>query len=457
MSDPLSLEDVPLTCFQGVLPAAFATSSKDGEPNVTYISQVFLVDARHVAVTCQFFNKTKRNVSEHPLASVMLQEPLTFQPYRLDLRFVREETKGPLYDSMKLRIEAIASMCGMKGVFRLLSADVYEVLGVERVEDYVEALPSEQAKPLPAKGLRSELRAMQIVSDRLNRAKDLDELLGCMLAAFEEEMGFEHAMVLMPDEGDTKLFTVASRGYGESGVGAEIAMGEGLVGSVAAERRPLRITALAEEVRYGRAIRGETEGTLLGRALTPEIPLPGLPDAQSHLAIPLLVRDRLVGVLAVESRKPMDFEDWHEAFLGVLGNQVAIAIDRMASETEPEAEEAPPSTATPAPGARTRTFRLYRHDDCVFVDGEYLIRNVPGKILWKILRCHARERRSEFTNRELRLDTSLGLPAIKDNLESRLILLRKRLEQKCPDVRLVRTGRGHFRLEVEGRIELVES
>jgi adenylate cyclase len=235
--------------------------------------------------------------------------------------------------------------------------------------------------------------------------------------------------------------------------------GEGLIGTVARDRRLLRVGNLDNELRYSRAARASVAAGAAGGPLQAEIPLPGLPDAQSHMAVPLTVQDRLVGVLALESRDRFCFESWHEAFIGVVAAQVAAGIERLVSVDLPEepAASAGRRAKGPVAGARRRrSLVFYQNDDCIFVDGEYLIRNVPGRILWKLLKAHHEGARSEFSNRELRLDPGLGLPAIKDNLESRLILLRKRLEQKCPDIRLPPRGRGRFAIEIDCDLDLSE-
>jgi len=55
---------------------------------------------------------------------------------------------------------------------------------------------------------------------------------------------------------------------------------------------------------------------------------------------------------------------------------------------------------------------------------------------------------------ELRLDKALELPGFRDNLDTRLVLLKRRLEERQSPIRIERTGRGRFRMDVTGTLSL---
>lgn len=72
----------------------------------------------------------------------------------------------------------------------------------------------------------------------------------------------------------------------------------------------------------------------------------------------------------------------------------------------------------------------------------------------KSVDAYLSEGRCEFTNKEIRLDANMQLPDFKDNLETRLILLRSRLEERCTFLHIVPTGRGRFRFDAKKRLRL---
>ena len=91
----------------------------------------------------------------------------------------------------------------------------------------------------------------------------------------------------------------------------------------------------------------------------------------------------------------------------------------------------------------------YQADDTVLCDSSYVVKGAPGRILWSMIKAHVTTGRTDFTNRELRLDESLGLPAGNDNLEARLLVLRRRLADLDCGVVLERVGRGRLELRIE--------
>jgi adenylate cyclase len=254
-------------------------------------------------------------------------------------------------------------------------------------------------------------------------------------------------LLLAQDDTRQVLTTIASRGYERTGIGSEVASGDGLVSRAAVESRIIRVSDLSRVKRFGAAI--QASSTDENRTRT--IALPGITDAMSQIAVPLIAQGRVHGVLFAESGERLAFTKEDEAALAIVARQLAMAL-MLAEHLAGEPQEAPRAAARKDPATVDQTFRVTYHmfDDSVFIDNEYVIKGVSGRLLMFFLDLYRRERRREFTNRELRSSPALRLPDIKDNLETRLLLLRRRLEEKALPVRLVRSGRGRIGLELQG-------
>ena len=433
-------------CLDGVIPGTLATCAADGTPNVTLLSQVEYVDGDHVATSYQFFNKTRRNILENPHARVLVIDPYTAARYRLLVQYLRTETEGPLFERMKAKLAGIASHTGMAGVFRLLGSDVYRVLEIECVP----------GRTMPRRPQRNCLAALRAAAERIRCCADLDGLFQETLCCLDSLFGIHHAMLLMLDGPAGRLYAVASRGYEQSGVGSEIPVGEGVIGVAARERTAIRIGHMTAEYSYRRAIRRHVEEDGMGVILENEIPLPGLPAPRSQLAVPILAFGRLLGACFVESSEDLRFGYDDEDALVALAAQLGFSIHAFQHLAETAEDSATRESAPVAVAGAPLLVRHYVEDDTVFLGNDYLIKGVAGNVLWILLLDYSEKGRTSFSNRELRLDPRIHLPDVGDNLEARLVLLRRRLAERCADIRIDKTARGRFTLEVTRPLEMVQ-
>ena len=441
----LTLDDLR-PCLEGIIPAMIATCAADGTPNVAYLSQVYYVDRGHVALSFQFFNKTRQNILAHPEAALLVLDPQTFVFYRLGIRYLGTQTEGALFESMRAQLAGIAAHTGAADVFELKGADLYEVQRIELVPG--DSLPP----PPPQRGL---LGAARRGGELLAGSRSLDEALGAVMRTLQQDLAIDYALILLLDPATQRLYTVASHGYVRSGVGSEIALGQGVIGMAAQACTPVRISHMVNASLYSHAAR-QTLGAP-GPART-DIPYPGLPQPHSQMAVPVGSAGRLLGVVFVESTEEARFSFEHEDVLVSLATHLGTTIDllRQGDGVAPTQAEGPPELPPSAPSGHLAVHR-YRSNNSIFLGGNYLIKGVAGAIFWKLLQDYLRHGRSEFTNRELRLDPGIGLPDVVDNLEARLILLERRLAEQSQPVRLAKTGRGQFRLCVDARVEASES
>jgi adenylate cyclase len=435
-------------CLECLLPASVGSASEDGCPNVTWLSLIHRLDDTHVGLSRQFFRKTSQNIVVNRRLQLLVLHPESGHQYHLNLEHERTETDGPRFERMRARLDAVASQSGMARVFRLKGLDVCRVLSIDEV-------PTGKDAPTPA---RTETGApherLKAFSDQVSVAVDVEDLIIRSLDALDTCLGYRHAMLLLLDGTGEHLYTVASHGYPSSGAGSEVRVGEGLLG-IAAERRESVLAAnMAKERAYTDAVRRSAARSGQASQLEREIPLPGLPNVMSQLVVPVLARGCLLGVLCLQSGTPGRFLSDDEQVVNVAATEMGLAMALL--QVSPTVGSGPWRIAAPPAETPPVEVAHYESDDSVLIDNEYLIKGVAGRILWRLLRQFSESHRVDFSNKEIRLDRTLALPDLNDNLEARLILLRRRLQDRCPFIHIVKTGRGRFRLNVDRVLSLHE-
>jgi len=445
--DSLSLHSVR-RMLEGVVPPTMCSASADGTPHVNYLSLAEYVDAEHIALSFQFFNASRENVLATRHISLSIDDPYTGAGVVMQLLYLRTETEGATFERIRAKLAGIASHTGMENVFHLRGADIYRVLEMRLVPG---------RRELPAARPRCDLVAgARTLSERLAACEGLAELLDAMMSGLAEQLLISHAMLWLLDEGRETMTLLASHGYEEQATGLEIPVGDGLAGTAAREGVPIRVGHMVHMRVYGRAVRERATQLGLDPLLRCEIPLPGLPNPRSQLAVPLRVQGRVLGVLFVESEHDQCFGYDDEDALMLLGGQFALGLTLMrAAEPEQGRAEQP---AHSQPQGTAVAVRYYAQDSSVFLDNDYLIKGVAGAIFWKLARELSQHLRGDFTTRELRLaGDELRLPDVQDNLDVRLLVLQRRLAERAAPVQIEKTGRGRFRLIARRPLRLVDA
>jgi signal transduction histidine kinase len=174
-----------------------------------------------------------------------------------------------------------------------------------------------------------EVRLLQWVTSEINAGLELDSILETVLRAMDELFGFRHSLILLLDDSGEGLRVAASRGYEPKRLGARVPWGVGPIGVAAKRRKVVRVSNLGQQRAYLENVRSrmEREGELSDLArLEAKLDLPGLPDAESQIAIPLQIKNTLVGVFFVESRERRVFGEREESLVGIVANHAAASI-----------------------------------------------------------------------------------------------------------------------------------
>ena len=146
----------------------------------------------------------------------------------------------------------------------------------------------------------------------------LDEALQSAVNGLQVTLGGDRVSILLADREKKLLEMKAAIGHTEEAFNLRIPVGNGITGWAAAHRRTLRVNNVQEDPRY----------------------IEGSANTRSEMAIPLIYRSELLGVLNVESEQTSAYTESDEELLGTLGGSLAaiIANARLLEQIRTQAE-----------------------------------------------------------------------------------------------------------------------
>ncbi len=145
---------------------------------------------------------------------------------------------------------------------------------------------------------------------------DLDELFARIAQLTKRVIDYRTLGILLLNEHDELEMKLAVQ-YGEKVLVPKVALGEGLVGYAALHCEPVLVSDVSQDPRYIRIV----------------------PDVRSELAIPLLLKDRCIGVIDLESPELDAFSKREVEILTLLASQAAVAIENARLYEEVRANE----------------------------------------------------------------------------------------------------------------------
>ena len=148
-------------------------------------------------------------------------------------------------------------------------------------------------------------RTMTELSREFSSILDLDELLKRIAASVRSLIEYDSFGIFLVDAPNDLLRTRFSARYDQRVDIGNIPLGKGITGSAVETRLPVRVADTATDARYIASHQG----------------------IRSELAVPLMVQDRVVGVLNVESEKINFFSEEHQRVLMMLAPQIASSVE----------------------------------------------------------------------------------------------------------------------------------